>query len=63
MVVAALMSASMFANSADLPKAKKVNGTTAKTEMKKEHKQKDKSASKTHKGHKSHKGGKVTSKV
>jgi hypothetical protein len=63
MVVAVLMSAAMFANSASLPKGKKVNGTTAKTEMKKEHKQKDKSTTKTHKGHKSHKGGKVAAKV
>ena len=55
MVVAALLSASMFANSASLPKAKKVNGTATKTEMKKQDKQKDKGATKTHKGHKGHK--------
>lgn len=61
MVVAALLSASMFANSASLPKGKKVNGTTAKTEMKKEHKnkQKDKAATKEHKEHKSHKAAKA----
>jgi hypothetical protein len=53
MVVAVLMSASMFANSASLPKnAKKVNGTS-KTEIKKEHKQKD--VSKKHKEHKTKK--------
>ena len=61
MVVAALISASMFANSASLPKGKKVNGTTAKTEVKKEHKQKEKSA-KPHKSHKSHKGAKTAAK-
>ena len=53
MVVAVLMSAAMFANSASLPKnAKKGNGTP-KTEVKKEHKQKD--ATKKHKEHKAKK--------
>ncbi|HEX7414231.1 MAG TPA: hypothetical protein VF411_09315 [Bacteroidia bacterium] len=43
MVVAALLSVSMFANGASLPKSKtKVNGSKAKTEIRKEHKQKEK---------------------
>ena len=43
MVVAALLSASMFANSANLPKkGATVNGTKPKTEMSKTPKQKDK---------------------
>jgi hypothetical protein len=43
MVVAALLSASMFANSASIPKNKTtVNGTKQKTEVGKDHKQKDK---------------------
>ncbi|HXD92049.1 MAG TPA: hypothetical protein VNX01_02490 [Bacteroidia bacterium] len=43
MVVAALLSASMFANSASLPKkGATVNGTKPKTETSKSHKQKDK---------------------
>ena len=43
MVVAALLSASMFANSASLPKkGTTVNGKKPKTEITKHHKQKDK---------------------
>ncbi len=43
MVVAVLLSASMFANGASLPKkGTTVNGNKPKTEIKKEHKQKDK---------------------
>lgn len=43
MVVAALLSASMFANGASLPKkAHTVNGTKPKTEMSKTHKQTEK---------------------
>lgn len=43
MVVAALLSASMFANSVSLPKkATTVKGVKPKTEMSKTHKQKDK---------------------
>ena len=42
MVVAALLSASMFANSANLPKGTTVKGAKPKTEMSKTHKQKDK---------------------
>lgn len=43
MVVAALLSASMFANSASLPKkGVTVNGAKPKTEVSKNHKQKEK---------------------
>ena len=60
MVVAALISASMFANSANLLKGtKKVNGIAAKTEMKKAHKQKEKGGAKDHKTHKAHKAVKA----
>ena len=58
MVVAALMSASMFANSASLPKVKKSNSTSAKTEVKKEHKQKNSGPGKAHKLFKKHKAAK-----
>jgi hypothetical protein len=58
MVVVALMSASMFANSANLPtKAKKVNGTTVKAGDKQKQdkdktKSKDKAAAKEKASHK-----------
>jgi hypothetical protein len=47
MVVAVLLSASLFANGASLPKrGTTVNGHKPKTEIRKEHKQKDKGAAK-----------------
>ena len=53
MVVAALLSASMFANSANLPKkGATVNGTKPKTEMSKDHKQASKQKAATPKAHK-----------
>jgi Ni/Co efflux regulator RcnB len=53
MVVAVLFSASVFANGAGLPKkGTTVNGNKPKTEIKKEHKQKDKGAAKEKKASK-----------
>ena len=53
MVVAALLSASMFATAANLPKrTATVNGNKPKTEMSKNHKQKDKQKGATPKSQK-----------
>jgi hypothetical protein len=53
MVVVVLFSASVFANGAGLPKkGTTVNGNKPKTEIKKEHKQKDKGAAKEKKASK-----------
>ena len=53
MVVAVLLSASMFATGAGLPKkGVTVNGSKPKTEIKKEHKEKQKGENKKKKGSK-----------